>query len=361
MFGLKKNVKNERLEELEQRCEGLQQEKNDLLDRIAELEYQAQNIQQEPVGTGNCQETALLVRSLQGVTGVRETIAQLSESMIQQRDKVEETAEVYDQSVGTLATINQELNRVAEQVNTSLHSLSKLKEVASEITQFVGIITNISEQTNLLALNAAIEAARAGDQGRGFAVVADEVRALAKRANEASGEIAALVVQIESDTETTDQHISDTHRTCTQLCDEAGNGMESIREAIASSRDMHGAIQSNAELGFIETVKIDHLAWKANIYKSVSEKQGNPDDLVDLHSCRLGKWYYEGDGAANYKHCSVYSALEKPHVELHENGKAALREALDGGDNIHGYLAAMEDASDRVMDCLDRLAAESPR
>jgi methyl-accepting chemotaxis protein len=108
----------------------------------------------------------------------------------------EEGREAVSASVSAMDTI---ATRV-EQIGGRALSLG---EKGQEIGRILDVINDLADQTNLLALNAAIEAARAGENGRGFAVVAAEVRKLAERAQQSTGQIQAIVSEIQAETSAT--------------------------------------------------------------------------------------------------------------------------------------------------------------
>lgn len=107
-------------------------------------------------------------------------------------------AEVGNHAVDKAVT---QMQSIQDTVGASAAVVAELGKRSQQIGQIVDTISGIAGQTNLLALNAAIEAARAGEQGKGFAVVAEEVRKLAEQSRLASGHIAALIQEIQMDTE----------------------------------------------------------------------------------------------------------------------------------------------------------------
>jgi methyl-accepting chemotaxis protein len=108
----------------------------------------------------------------------------------------EEGRSAVSASVGAMDTIAARVDSIAARTLA-------LGEKSQEIGRILEVINDLADQTNLLALNAAIEAARAGEHGRGFAVVASEVRKLAERATESTGQIAAIVGEIQAETNAT--------------------------------------------------------------------------------------------------------------------------------------------------------------
>jgi methyl-accepting chemotaxis protein len=130
------------------------------------------------------------------------TAANTSAGQAQQAaDVAEQTRSVTRDGVGAADHATAAMRVVYESALSANETISHLATKSEQIGGIIQTITGLAEQTNLLALNAAIEAARAGEHGRGFAVVAEEVRKLAEGSSNAASEIAALIGQIQSETQ----------------------------------------------------------------------------------------------------------------------------------------------------------------
>ncbi|WP_420856658.1 CZB domain-containing protein [Sulfuritortus calidifontis] len=122
---------------------------------------------------------------------------------------------------------------------------------------------------------------------------------------------------------------------------------------------MVGTIAATALRSFVETAKVDHLVFKLEIYKvimGISEKKA--DEFAVHTQCRLGKWYYEGDGKACFSRLPGYKEIESPHIAVHRHGVAAVRHFYDGDfDQCVAELDQMETASLDVLRNLEQMAA----
>lgn len=132
------------------------------------------------------------------------SIASAVEEMTTSVNTVATAAEEMSSSLSDVASSTQDASRTAGEATAkadkTVATVDALGKSAQAIGRVVELITGIASQTNLLALNATIEAASAGEAGKGFAVVASEVKELARQTSDATGEIAAQVAAMQSDT-----------------------------------------------------------------------------------------------------------------------------------------------------------------
>jgi uncharacterized protein YukE len=294
------------------------------------------------------------------ISVIRDSIAESSLEVNSQKTVLNESSKDFAEIKSLLQSVVSSLSTIGEQTQDSRIAVAGLSEVGSQIENLVTDIQNIADQTNLLALNAAIEAARAGESGRGFAVVADEVRTLAKRTGDTSNEITTLISTIVSETQKVAHKIEISEKSTEQLAETTNKVNESIGGITRNSEIMSHVIESAAITGFIQTVKMDHVVWKSDVYKSIwglSSKETT--DFADHKCCRLGKWYYQGDGHKNYRNLSAFKALESHHILIHESGIKVLQ-AQENNDNDEKikHLKNMEQASDHVLNTLSELERE---
>ncbi|MGB0127962.1 MAG: methyl-accepting chemotaxis protein [Rhodocyclaceae bacterium] len=286
------------------------------------------------------------------------SLGALAMTMKDERTHAMRTAASLSASLAGVERMTSGLTQLTDRTADSVRKVEDLSQRTGEIGGIVQLIKDVADQTNLLALNAAIEAARAGEQGRGFAVVADEVRKLAERTTQATKQISNLVANIQHDTEAVSQSIAIDPVQSAAFMHDGADASRSMQGLLSLTDQMKVTIAASALRTFIETAKFDHLVFKFEIYKvlfGVSNKSA--EDFASHQQCRLGKWYYEGDGRHCFSRLPGYREVEPPHVDVHRYGVETLRNFAAGKhEEALAALAAMERASSQVLDQLERMA-----
>jgi methyl-accepting chemotaxis protein len=202
--------------------------------------------------------------SNKAVTGQRSQIDLIATAMNELSATAQEVASSAAAAVGSAQSVNDEtvtgralvesqvgsIQRLAGEIDQSVAVINQLASDSQSISQVLDVIKGIAEQTNLLALNAAIEAARAGEQGRGFAVVADEVRNLAKRTQQSTAEIEAMIARLQNGVGAAVKTMNTSHQMADSTVSESGKvqqALENILSAVGMIVDQNQQIATAAE------------------------------------------------------------------------------------------------------------------
>ncbi|HDS17151.1 MAG TPA: hypothetical protein ENN66_11210 [Proteobacteria bacterium] len=165
------------------------------------------------------------------------------------------------------------------------NSMTQIKNASLDTQKIIKTIDEIAFQTNLLALNAAVEAARAGEAGAGFAVVADEVRKLAGHSANAARETSQL---LEETMEKVNHGDTVTHRTNEGFKEVDANSVktgELIKEISRNSADQNQAIANiGGSLDEIDQVTQQNAASSEESAAAAEELNAQAEEMKYLVS-----------------------------------------------------------------------------
>ncbi len=355
------NKIRERLAEVEKENEGLRHELELAQTELNAVAAELDSLKQHTAGREHQLGDLMEFENEHVRSGLIDIQANLAGSVEMTKEALNSVGDID----GNFSALSADIRGITDDLGTltdiSRHSAEAVQGMSSragEISSILALIRGIAEQTNLLALNAAIEAARAGEQGRGFAVVADEVRGLADKTQSAIAETDEVIKSLHANVSS----VSSASSRLTEKIDQVNETVNGFRGSLsAMNARVDGyfkGVSVTTDNVFMSLAKLDHVLWKVNTYLSVNK--GEPVfDFVDHHNCRLGKWYYNGEGKEFFSSSDYYGRLEYPHSVVHEGTKGVF-DIIDRDQQLD-YAAlmeafkVMEDSSAEVFSTLDQI------
>ncbi len=149
------------------------------------------------IATSATETATAVTETTTTIEELRQTVQVSNKKAKDVSDNARQAAAVSQTGKTAVDTAIEGMHRIQQQMDAIAETIIKLSEQSQTIGAIIATVSDIADQSNLLAVNASIEAAKAGEQGKGFAVVAQEVRNLAEQSKQATGQVRAILNDIQ--------------------------------------------------------------------------------------------------------------------------------------------------------------------
>ena len=273
--GLIKNVQTNS-EQLSAAAEELSASTEEISATTEDVTLQVANTAEAAQGSSRAAEESAVAmeETAQGVQRIAEASQVLHSSSLDASETATHGKKIIEHAKQQMDVINTSTATVNELVQ-------KLAKQTEEIENITKVITDITDRTNLLALNASIEAARAGEHGKGFAVVADEVRKLAEESKESANSIAALTVEIKTDTENVEKAVENSLTSVKEGVEIISDAGESFHAIVSAVNTMTTQIQEISATSEQISASAEEVSASVNeISNGAKMAAGNIDNIA---------------------------------------------------------------------------------
>ncbi|OAT32505.1 methyl-accepting chemotaxis protein [Proteus myxofaciens] len=293
------------------------------------------------------------------ITLIRDSILASSQQLHDKLDLLERMEQLFNDMVENSQTLAQFLNEIEVHLSNSQTEIENFSQWLKKIKNSADNIDRLASQANILSINSAIEAGHIGQEGAGFSVLAQEMKKLSLEIQHQASEIGSINNNLSTRFAPVKENTLKNKEQLMQVKEIVKVGSANLIALAEQANELKHLFLFISMQQFFNTVKIDHVLWKEAIYVHLLNNDG--ENCVNQHTqCRLGKWYYEGDGR-KFAGTEAFRRLEEPHKKVHQCGRLALAANLAGDQEaVNNYIAQMEEASVHVIQYIDKLLESHP-
>ncbi|HQD90735.1 MAG TPA: methyl-accepting chemotaxis protein [Syntrophomonadaceae bacterium] len=252
------------------------------------------------------------------------------------RKLAEETAQYAQQISNLITNVQSHITGFVQQIESMARIVDEGNQTTLGVVQKLEEIVNHIEtlEKSVYDISSAMEEQSASSQ---------EISAVVNSVTEVSNDLLATL----SDTM---QHIReqvDNFSELTRIAGETNQISDSLRAIIQQYRLPDEAV--------LTQVKDDHRSFVRKYEFIVKQKlYFDPDQVVDHHSCRLGKWYA---GITDAQIKQVFTeAADEPHKQIHSLARQAVILNNEGRhEEAQQIIAKMHENSSKIIAAIDRI------